>query len=668
MIKKIAAYIEKLWTASIRRQLILGIVAVHAVLMTIFVFDLVHRQQTFLHDQGVAQTQSLAESLAANSTSWVLANDVLGLEEVVLSQTKYPGLKFAMIISPLGRVLAHNDLSVVGKYLQDENSKTLIDAGHNIRILQQSKDIIDIAAPVIANGQHIGWARVGISRDDVTQNLQIATRDGFLYTSGAIAVGVLFAVFMARGMTRSLKHMVEVANELQQDGKNSRIEVNRADELGTLGTAFNALADVVDKREDELRHHRDHLEELVDERTRYMLKEMGERKSAEEKVKMILNSAVDGIITADPHGTITSFNRAAEQIFGYSVIEVTGKNLSILMPEQHSSVHDNIMAEYLKTGEKKVIGVGGREFQAKRKDGSIFPMELAISELKNETTHLFTGIVRDITERKEAEQKIQDTMEALQTTQAELVQAEKMASLGGLVAGIAHEINTPIGVGVTATSHLKEQAFNLEKTFNDGTMRKSDFKSFIETATQSTTIISANLDRASDLIKSFKQVAVDQSSQEARSFNLLGYIDEVLFSLRPRIKQTKQKIEVSGDRDLIVESFPGPISQIVTNLIMNSLIHAYDADDEGCIRIHATGNGELVHLTYSDDGKGMDEETVNKIFDPFFTTKRGSGGSGLGMHILFNQITLTLGGTVKCQSTPGEGTTFELTFPALKEA
>lgn len=666
--KNIVNIIERLWTASIRRQLVLGIVAVHAVLMTIFVFDLVHRQQSFLHDQGIEQTRSLAETLSANSTSWVLANDVLGLEEVVRSQTKYPGLAFAMIVSPLGRVLAHNDRRFVGKYLQDDLSKTLIDAEHEIRILRTSGDIIDVAAPVMANGRHVAWARVAVSRDAVTENLAIVTRDGILYTGGAIVVGIIFALLMARGMTHSLQHMVAVADDLRQAGKGSRIDVTRVDELGTLGRSFNALADAVDRREAELRDHRDNLEELVDERTHDLMREVDERQSAEEKVKLILNSAVDGIITTDPQGRITSFNPAAERMFGYSVMEIAGKNLSMLMPEFDGAHHNSYMAAYEKTGDAHVIGVSGRELMAKRKDGSLVPVEIAISELKTETTHLFTGIVRDITDRKVAEQKIRDTLDALRKTQDDLVQAEKMASLGGLVAGVAHEINTPIGVGVTAASHLKEKAAALEKAFNDGTLRKTDFKTFIGTATQSTDIISTNLNRASDLIKSFKQVAVDQSSEEMRSFVLLDYLDEVLVSLRPQLRQTKHSIDIEGDSDLVIDSYPGPVAQILTNLVMNSVIHAYGDDDEGHIRVYADRQGDMVRLTYRDDGKGMDAETAAKVFDPFFTTKRGSGGSGLGMHILYNQVTQSLGGSVKCTSSLGEGTTFDLEFPLTKGA
>ncbi|MBT4040053.1 MAG: HAMP domain-containing histidine kinase [Rhodospirillales bacterium] len=171
------------------------------------------------------------------------------------------------------------------------------------------------------------------------------------------------------------------------------------------------------------------------------------------------------------------------------------------------------------------------------------------------------------------------------------------------------------------------------------------------------------MNRASDLIRSFKQVAVDQTSEEARKINLLDYVDEVLESLRPQLKSTKHNILVEGTHDIVMDTHPGALSQIITNLIMNSIIHAYDEGDEGCIRIQVSKNGPSISIDYSDDGKGMSKEVSDKIFEPFFTTNRGSGGSGLGMHILYNQVTQTLGGSINLESTPGEGTAFRITIP-----
>ena len=433
------------------------------------------------------------------------------------------------------------------------------------------------------------------------------------------------------------------------------IKVNANDEFGTLAKSFSDMSGTIRAREEDLIRHKEGLEQSVRDRTEKL-------QETEAKTRQIVNSAVDGIITTDEKGGILSFNTAAEKIFGYSVIEVIGKNVTLLMPSHLAAHHGDYMGRYISGGAAKVIGMG-RELIAKHKDGSTFLADFSISDFRHGDSVTFVGIIRDITARKDAEYKLQSTLEQLQNTQGELVQAEKMASLGGLVAGVAHEINTPIGVGLTAATHLKEQADELSQKFTSGQLKKSDFEAFIDTASQSTGMIYTNLNRASDLIKSFKQVAVDQSSEETRQINLLGYVDEVLESLKPNLKRTKHEITVTGDRDIVVNTHPGALSQIITNLVMNSVIHAYDENDEGEIQIHAEQDGQSISLTYTDDGKGMEEDVRNKIFDPFFTTKRGSGGSGLGMHILYNQVTQTLGGSIDLHSVPGRGTAFEISIP-----
>jgi len=435
---------------------------------------------------------------------------------------------------------------------------------------------------------------------------------------------------------------------------------------------FVAVINNITKRkeaESEIIALNESLERRVVERTTLLEREVAERtriqdtlEASDARTRQIVNSAVDAIITIDEHGIIDTYNSAAEQIFGYSVTEAAGRNVSMLMPQEMASKHGDYMARYLETGDKHVVG-NSREVIAKRKNGETFLADIAISEFRHGNKINFVGIVRDITERKEAEYRLKTTLNELQQTQSSLVQAEKMASLGGLVAGVAHEINTPIGIGVTAVSHLKERADHVAKLFAKGELRKSDFADFVDASTASTGIIQANLNRASDLIKSFKQVAVDQTSDEKRQINLLGYVDEVLESLKPNLRRTKHEITVKGDRDIMIDTHPGALSQIITNLVMNSVIHAYGEDEAGHIEISAEKNGKSLSLTYSDDGKGMDEDVCCNIFEPFFTTKRGSGGSGLGMHILFNQVTQTLGGNIELHSTPGRGTAFDITIP-----
>lgn len=260
--------------------------------------------------------------------------------------------------------------------------------------------------------------------------------------------------------------------------------------------------------------------------------------------------------------------------------------------------------------------------------------------------------------------ELQAAMSQLQDTQTQLVQTEKMASLGGLVAGVAHEINTPVGIGVTAASTLQARTDELRSLYSSGAMKRSDLDQFMGFAEQSASIIMSNLRRAADLVQSFKQVAVDQSSSERRVFELKAYVEEVLTSLRPRLKKSAHQVDVDIPEHLMIDSYPGALAQIITNLVTNALIHAFDDGEAGTLRIHARQQGDEVMLNFSDDGKGIPEENQAKIFDPFFTTKRGSGGSGLGMHIVYNLVTQMMGGSAKLVSAPGQGTEFKFRFPA----
>ena len=251
----------------------------------------------------------------------------------------------------------------------------------------------------------------------------------------------------------------------------------------------------------------------------------------------------------------------------------------------------------------------------------------------------------------------------LKQAQGELVRQEKLASLGRLVAGVAHEINTPLGICVTATSHLVEELRLTREELGAGEMTEDSLNSFLDIVDQSLRIMTTNTQRAAALVRSFKQVAVDQSSDDIRSFNLRNYLNEVLLSLQPKLKGRPVKVEVECPPDLVLESYPGAVSQIVTNMLMNSLVHGFEHEQKGQIAIRASVANDVVSLSYADDGAGMDKSTLDKLFDPFFTTRRGNGGSGLGAHILYNLVTGPLGGTVHVESAPGAGLRYALNFP-----
>jgi PAS domain S-box-containing protein len=265
----------------------------------------------------------------------------------------------------------------------------------------------------------------------------------------------------------------------------------------------------------------------------------------------------------------------------------------------------------------------------------------------------------DITARIQAEAREREAVER------EQVETEKMAALGVVVAGVAHEINTPIGVGYTLVTHFKSKTKEFTELFESGSMKRSDLQRYVDLSGEMSTQLIANISRASDLIQSFKQIAVDQSRDDQREFDLKEYLQEIVMSLMPTLRKTPHKIEIDCPDDIEMNSYPGALSQIITNLVMNALIHAFDAGRNGKMMIAASVTGNQVQINFSDDGKGIPVEHLPKIFDPFFTTKRGAGGSGLGLNIVFNMVTRKLRGRVTCNSVEGEGTVFKIEMPMV---
>lgn len=243
----------------------------------------------------------------------------------------------------------------------------------------------------------------------------------------------------------------------------------------------------------------------------------------------------------------------------------------------------------------------------------------------------------------------------------QVVQNEKMAALGGLVAGVAHEVNTPLGVSLTGITHIQNRTEKMLAEMKEGTLTKTALNDYFENVSEMSKVMHFSLLNAADLVRSFKQVAVDQNIEEKRSFNLKLYLNDVLVSLKGEFKRKNIEVETDIDANISLTSYAGIFAQILTNLIMNSIHHAFD--DKGKITIKGRVASSHLHINYQDNGKGMDESTVEKMFDPFFTTKMGQGGSGLGLNVIYNLITHKLKGSISCKSKLGEGMNVLISIP-----
>ena len=249
--------------------------------------------------------------------------------------------------------------------------------------------------------------------------------------------------------------------------------------------------------------------------------------------------------------------------------------------------------------------------------------------------------------------------------QAHLVQSEKMVALGNLVAGLTHEINTPLGLSVTSASELQQRIKEMQYFYHSGQLKRSDLERFVNNALQAADIILNNLQRAAEYMQGFKHLSADQTSGLKRRFNLKAQIQDVLLSLHPKLKRTSHHVAVCCPEYLEIESYPGAFSQIITNLLINTLLHGFEGREHGEIVIEAVcvPEDQLLQLRYSDNGRGMAAEERSRMFEPFFTTKLGKGGSGLGLFIIYTLVTQELQGQIECQSEFGRGTTFVLKLP-----
>ena len=396
------------------------------------------------------------------------------------------------------------------------------------------------------------------------------------------------------------------------------------------------------------------------------------RKQAEKALRLaqlsIMRSA-DAVFWITPDGRFIHVNEQACHSLGYTRDE--------LLTMAVWDIDPNFSLEKWPPHWERTRQLKKRRFerQHQRKDGTIFPVEITANYVEYEGQEYDFVFVRDITDRKRAEAELQRHREHLEELVGErtaelhqamtqLVQSEKLAALGNLVAGVAHELNTPLGNTRVVASTLGEDLRAFAAAVDSGALRRSQVDAFLNRGCEAVDLLERNTARAADLISHFKQVAVDQTSTRRRSFNLRQTIEDVLATLRPQFKRTAHRIELDIPPDLELDSYPGPLEQVIANLISNSLTHGFAKVEAGCIRIEAAPlDAGRIRLRYDDDGAGIPEKILNRIFEPFFTTRLGSGGSGLGLYIVYNLVTKILGGTIHGFSHMDKGVTFTLVLP-----
>ena len=389
-------------------------------------------------------------------------------------------------------------------------------------------------------------------------------------------------------------------------------------------------------------------------------------RESEEKFSLVFRNSPLPLALSDlPESRYVNVNREFIEQSGYSREELIGHTSAELDVWPDIDMRSRLIEDVQKQGSVRELEVRLRTKLGEIRDVLLF---LEVIYINAQPYILTTG--EDITERKETERQLTAKTEALtraldtlKSTQAELIRSAKMAALGNLVAGVAHEINTPVGTAIMTASTLENATQQILQDLTTDRLKRSAFEDYLEVAGECSQLILNNLQQAGQLVQSFKQVAVDQTSLQVRTFELKSYLQEVVSNLMPKIKHSPQTIVLTGEEGIMLRSFPGAIAQVLTNLIVNSLTHAYPDDATGQLSIDFERRDEDIMLRYSDDGCGIPSALQHRVFEPFFTTARDRGGSGLGLHLVYNLVTQKLQGKIDIESIPGGGTTFVISLP-----
>ena len=634
-----------------------------------------HSLWTDVYFDDKAQTWMTSIITPMDRVRWVgTASQDIALDALIerTNEQAAPGT-YNLILDARGRLLAHPELMV-----------PIRKAGGNLDIRTLSDPVL---LDIYAQAQHGGTGSEVVPSSDASHYLGISRIPGpqwFWVTvypkalvegrglaaarsillagvAGLIIELTLLAWIIRRTVLAPLKTLSDATQALAAGTMDVELNVEGQTELAQLAHNFRNMTEKLREREAVLRRN-------------------------EAFKDALFQTIPDVIFVKDPEGRILAGNRAFEQVYGRSLSTVLGKSDADYAPPD--------MVEYFAERDREAMEAGGPTYSENEirhaQSGAVLRYETIKAPIVDADGQCLglLGIGRDITERRRVQEQLEtlnheledrvlarthdlelantglkDAMLVLQRTQSELVQGEKLASLGRMVAGVAHELNTPIGNALTIGSTLAHHTRQMHRAMETNQLKRSELADFLREGAEAVGVLERALGQASHLIASFKQVSADQQSEQRRTFDLATSVDEIIAIVRPGLRGTAITLESKVPVGIAMDSYPGLLAQVLSNLVTNARMHAFDGQTQGQVIIEAQEEGEQVHLFVRDNGHGIPEAIRNRIFDPFFTTRMGRGGTGLGLSIVHGLVTQGLGGSIRVDYTQAQGTCFVVTIP-----
>ncbi|MBA5636384.1 PAS domain S-box protein [Duganella sp. LX20W] len=524
--------------------------------------------------------------------------------------------------------------------------------------------------PLLLQDNKVGSLNFGLSTRDLQQARDEVMWQGGVISLAGLVLGVALFYLFTHGIGKRLQALTGRTRELAPGLEAVAPQAPRreGDEIDQFSRSLNAMSAALRQRVAQLEQSQQRLSE------------------SEARFKTLFDMAPLPLSVTDFDGHIIAANQALTRTFGHPVDELIGRRSDQLSFWASMRERDRMWDIFLRDG-----AVQGDVAGVLLPDGSVGSVAIWSSTLVLDGRQAIIWALLDLTEELNAKRELKDlnvslesrvsersaaleranadlsaALDTLRQTQHELLASEKMASLGSLVAGIAHELNTPIGNSLLASTTLGDRVLSFDALVASGNLRRSELQQYLDEVRLASELISGSLRKAADLISSFKQIAVDQTNDQRREFDLATAVHDTVATYMPRLRRANCAVRVEVPDGIKLDSYPGGLYQILNNLLNNALAHAFEHRASGNITIEAGAvEDDMVDLVFCDDGAGMTEDVLRHVFDPFFTTKMGQGGTGLGMNIVYNIVTGVLGGRIAIDSAPGAGTTIHLTIPRV---